>query len=194
MGIPVLVIESNVDNAKLIKKSLEADQRFQVTLATRAIEALMRFTETRFRLAVVDFGVPDLNGIELIRQIRGIDESIIVVVILNKGETPPKGLEKYAINLVLYKPSYLSELPQKLPRFFKSTGSLTSPGSPAKPSSVQKQPQREVQERPKSIPRSMTQSKTSPEKITEQKMIQKKISVGDTKPEEIQPQKIAQSA
>jgi CheY-like chemotaxis protein/REP element-mobilizing transposase RayT len=119
MGIPVLVVDSNVDIAKRIKKSLEADHPFQVTLSTRAIEALMRFTETKYSAVIVDFGLPDLNGADLIRQMRGIDENIIIVAVLDNGESQPKEIERLSINIILDKPAYLSELPQKLAQLLK---------------------------------------------------------------------------
>ena len=119
MGIPVLVVDSNVDIAKRIKKSLEADHPFQVTLSTRAIEALMRFTETKYSAVIVDFGLPDLNGADLIRQMRGIDENIVIVAVLDNKEAQPKEIERLSINIVLDKPAYLSDLPQKLTQLLK---------------------------------------------------------------------------
>ena len=83
MVIPVLVVDANLGDGKEVQKSLEAAGFFQVTLATRAIEALMRFTETKFHVVVIDFGLPDLNGVDLIRQMHGIDESILVVAVLD---------------------------------------------------------------------------------------------------------------
>jgi CheY-like chemotaxis protein len=127
MGIPVLLVDSNVDNAKRIKQSLEADHTFQVTLSTRAIEALMRFTETKFRAVIVDFGLPDLNGADLIRQMRGIDENIVIVAVLDNGEYQPKEIERLSINIVLDKPAHLSNLPLKLAQLLKlpTTNSLS---------------------------------------------------------------------
>jgi CheY-like chemotaxis protein/REP element-mobilizing transposase RayT len=119
MGIPVLVVDSNVDIAERIKKSLEADHSFQVTISTRAIEALMRFTETKYRAVIVDFGLPDLNGADLIRQMRGIDENIILVAVLDNEESQPKEIERLSINIILDRPAYLSELPQKLAQLLK---------------------------------------------------------------------------
>ncbi|OGO18548.1 MAG: hypothetical protein A2Z14_19250 [Chloroflexi bacterium RBG_16_48_8] len=126
MGIPVLVVDSNVDHGKRIKKSLEVDRLFQVTLATRAIEALMRFTETKYQVAIVDFGLPDLNGVDLIRQMRGIDENIIVVAILDKVESPSKNIEQLAINAVLDRSTYLSNLPQRLPHLLNLPSPIPS--------------------------------------------------------------------
>ena len=112
MGISVLVVDANVENGKHIKNSLEASNLFQVTLATRAIEALMRFTETRFQVAIIDFGLPDLNGADLIRQIRGIDESAIIVAVLKDSKTKPPEIKKLPVNLILDKPAHLSYLQQ----------------------------------------------------------------------------------
>lgn len=130
MTIPVLVVDSNVDHGKTIKETLEASNLFQVILATRAIEALMRFTETRFRVAIIDFGLPDLNGEDLIRQIRGIDERSIVVAVLDNKEAKPADIDKLAINLILDKPTYLSELPQKLAQLLNLASSPSQPSPP----------------------------------------------------------------
>jgi len=130
MGIPVLVVDANMDTGKLIQKSLEANGLFQVTLATRAIEALMRFTETKFHVAVVDFGLPDLNGVDLIRQMLGIDESITIVAVLDEQDSQALDLKKLSIEIILDKPAYLADLPTRLSNLFNLPSPSSAPDLP----------------------------------------------------------------
>ena len=179
MGIPVLVVDSNVDYAKLIKKSLEADHLFQVTLATRAIEALMRFTESKYQVAIVDFSLPDLNGVDLIRQIRGIDENIVIVAVLDNGESHAREIANLGINVVLDKPAYLSDLPQKLAHVLnlhipKPTPQETS----SDPAKFQAQQDDRIQE--VKIHKDVAQSRTPVEEVLKQE-----IHHGETTEEKI---------
>ncbi len=176
MGIPVLVVESNIENGKLIKDTLEAGQHFQVTVATRAIEALMRFTETKFRVTIVDFGLPDLNGADLIRQMRGIDDNIIVLAVLDNKEVYPGEIKQLAINAVLDKKNYLSNLPQKLIQLLRLPSQKPSP---VKPSSIPstKKPQSQHDDRtPKTtIQDDAAQIGSPTEETTQQEALKKEI-------------------
>jgi CheY-like chemotaxis protein len=166
MAIPLLVVDSNVENGKQFKQALEADHFFQVTLSTRAIEALMRFTETKFRIVIVDFGLPDLNGLDLIRQMRGIDENIHIVAVVDNKEAQRKEIERLSINVVLEKPADLSDLSQKLTKLIK----LPSPKPPIEstaPPNAETRSQTEDGKPEGMVPVDSAQRETSKEKVSQ---------------------------
>jgi CheY-like chemotaxis protein len=169
MGIPVLVVDSNVDYAKLIKKSLETNHLFQVTLATRAIEALMRFTETKYQVTIIDFSLPDLNGIDLIRQIRGIDENIVIVAVLENGESHSREIAHLGINVVLDKPAYLSDLPLKLAQVLNLPIPKPSPQKPPTDPAID-QSQHDDQAQEVTIREGVVQNRTPMEEISKQEI------------------------
>ena len=70
MTIPILVVDADREFAKLIHQKLEATGEYSVQLASSAAAALAAAPGASFRLAVVDFALPDLAGAELIRRLR----------------------------------------------------------------------------------------------------------------------------
>jgi CheY-like chemotaxis protein len=177
MGIPVLVIDPNVDNGKRIKETMEGDHLFQVTVATRAIEALMRFTETRFRVAIVDFGLPDLNGADLIRQMRGIDENIVVVAILKNKESHTREIERLAVNIVLDQSDSLNDLPRKIAQLLKLHSVKSSSAKAANDSSgMEAQPQPNESKQEKTIQQDAAQNKGFVKEANQAKPLQEEVS------------------
>lgn len=149
MAIPVLVVDANIHDGKQIQTSLEATGQFRVTLATRAIEALMRFTETKYQVVVIDFGLPDLNGVDLIRQMHGIDDTIHIVAVVDKQENQASELEKLSVKVVLDKSGYLTNLPITLSKFLNLPTPPSIPDLPPpdpKKSKPEPTPEADIQE------------------------------------------------
>jgi DNA-binding response OmpR family regulator/REP element-mobilizing transposase RayT len=119
MGIAILVVDANAEYGKLIQKTLEETGVYQVALATRAIEALMRFTEANFQAVILDFDLPDLNGPDLIRQMRGINDKIPIIGVIDEEKPKPANIEGLSIDIVLDKPAYLTDLPAILSSLLK---------------------------------------------------------------------------
>lgn len=112
MEIPILLVEANQDYGNSIRQSLEKTGIFKVTLANRAIEALMRLTESQFRAAIVDFELPDLRGRDLIRQMRGINEKLMILAVLTDQELQHSPLDDLKLNAIIDK----STAPQNFPK------------------------------------------------------------------------------
>jgi PAS domain S-box-containing protein len=83
-GIHVLVVEDEEDTRNVICRLLEAHGA-NVALAEDAAQAIVRFREVGPHILVSDIGLPEIDGYELIRQIRtlGVDgaESIPAVAL-----------------------------------------------------------------------------------------------------------------
>jgi CheY-like chemotaxis protein len=141
MGIAVLVVDANADYGRLIQKSLEATGVFQVTLATRAIEALMRFTKANFQAIILDFDLPDLNGPDLVRQMRGINDKTPIIAVFDEEQPKPANIKDLSIDVVLDKPAYLADLPSILSELLKvpSRAPVSGREIPATPE-IQEQP------------------------------------------------------
>ena len=52
---------------------------------TSGADALVRFGRDRYDLVVVDVLMPDMNGLEVIRHLRGIDETARIVALTGTG-------------------------------------------------------------------------------------------------------------
>jgi CheY-like chemotaxis protein/anti-sigma regulatory factor (Ser/Thr protein kinase) len=68
-GVRVLVVDDNVDVAELLSEALE-DEGFETAIAHDGRAALQRWRSFTPHAAVLDVGLPDLDGYELARALR----------------------------------------------------------------------------------------------------------------------------
>lgn len=78
--IPVLVVEDDDGLRRLLAEVLQAEG-FLVTGVSSAEEALHSFGFGQFDLIVTDIRLPGINGLELIRRIKGMKPDIEVIVV-----------------------------------------------------------------------------------------------------------------
>lgn len=76
------------------RKTLLEEQGYSVTTATSGEAAVELFRRRPFDIVITDFRMPGMNGIELIREIRG--ERPEVPIILLSGFVQPLGLNEQA--------------------------------------------------------------------------------------------------
>jgi PAS domain S-box-containing protein len=86
-GLNVLVIEDDQDTRDLIRRLLES-HRAHVVVAATAPEALEVLQRDRPDMIVSDIGLPDVDGYELIRRIRALDDAL--------AQTPAVALTAFA--------------------------------------------------------------------------------------------------
>jgi DNA-binding NtrC family response regulator len=80
----ILVVDDEVE----IREGLEAllsSESFDVTLAETGAQGLARLEERPFDLMLLDVSLPDHNGLELLREIRGRDPSLSIILITAYG-------------------------------------------------------------------------------------------------------------
>ena len=69
----ILFIEDNQDTRELAEFSL-SQEGFAVTTVQTADEGLSHARENSFALILLDIGLPDKDGLEVCREIRGFDQ------------------------------------------------------------------------------------------------------------------------
>jgi DNA-binding response OmpR family regulator len=74
----VMVVEDDVDIARLIARTLESFD-FEVQLLSRGGDLLKRVNETLPAACVIDLGLPDVDGLQLIRKLDGHNVAILAV-------------------------------------------------------------------------------------------------------------------
>lgn len=77
---PVLLIEDDPALQSLIRETLE-DDKCALTVASTCAEARQALREGRFSCAVVDFGLPDGNGLDLLPEIRSSDPGCVTIAL-----------------------------------------------------------------------------------------------------------------
>ncbi|UYO42761.1 response regulator transcription factor [Rhodopseudomonas palustris] len=89
MPIKVLVIDDEPPIRKLLRMGL-GSQGYEVIEASNGKLALQAMANTPPDLVVLDLGLPDLPGHELLRQIRARSEAVPIVVLSSRGDEAGK--------------------------------------------------------------------------------------------------------
>lgn len=87
-AIPLLVVDDEQPIRRLLRTSLTA-QGYRVLEAENAREALECLRSEKPEVVLVDLGLPDMDGIELIRRIRQ-QSAIPIVVLSSRGDEKGK--------------------------------------------------------------------------------------------------------
>jgi two-component system KDP operon response regulator KdpE len=125
----VLVADDEPRITKLVSMALR-DEGFRVVTAAGGEEALIKAEEVRPDIVLLDIVMPDLDGIEVMRQIRE-RRSVPVILLTAKGSASDKakGLDLGADDYVA-KPFHLDELAARVRAVLRrSSGVATGNGS-----------------------------------------------------------------
>lgn len=106
----LLLVEDEIDLQSKLQQRLQA-KGFSVDVASDGKSALFHGSEYPVDLAIVDLGLPDLSGIEVIRQWREANKSFPILILTARSNWQDKveGLEAGADDY-LVKPFHVAEL------------------------------------------------------------------------------------
>lgn len=121
----VLIVEDNDAIREQIATELK-NANFVVDLAADGKEGLHLALEYPIDIAVIDIGLPELNGIELIQKIRekGLDYPILILTARDRWQQKVEGLEVGADDY-LVKPYHFEELIARLKGLLRRTNRWT---------------------------------------------------------------------
>jgi len=90
----ILIIEDNRDLVELVKLHLESEG-YEVDAALDGPEGLAAFAPGKWGLIILDWMLPGLSGLEVLRQVRAQDAQTPVLMLTARGEEADKvlGLE-----------------------------------------------------------------------------------------------------
>lgn len=80
MAYKVLLVEDDTQIVEMLQGYLEKEG-YDVTAALNGVDGLLRFGQEHFDLVIVDIMMPQLDGIEVIKQIR--NQSAVPVIIMS---------------------------------------------------------------------------------------------------------------
>ena len=114
----ILVVDDDEDILRLIGHALSSD--FNVEMANEGREALKIFQEFTINLLLTDIYMPSQDGLDLIRQIRKIDEKIPIIVMSGgKINHAQESFAYHNINEILVKPFTMAFLRDKVKSILK---------------------------------------------------------------------------
>lgn len=116
----VMVVDDESTQLELVGGFLRK-AGFEVALMENAAEALQRFRQEPFDLVLTDQRMPELSGIDLLKQCRGVDPEVAIIIITAYGsiETAVSAMKEGATDY-LTKPLNLEELLLRIERVKRS--------------------------------------------------------------------------
>lgn len=110
----ILVVEDNARHAGLMRDELEAEMpSVSVSLSTTVAHARETLAQHRFDLCILDFQLPDGDGLELLRQIREEEreEAVVLVTTSASPEVAVEAMKNGAEDYIVKEEGYVSILP-----------------------------------------------------------------------------------
>src|SRR6266568_458041 len=120
----LLVVEDNEELAQLLTQRFQA-AGYETDLLTTAAEAQTALTITRYAAMILDLGLPDGNGLSVLREIRQREDPLPVLVLTARGGLQDRvsGLRSGADDY-LVKPFAFEELLARLEALLRRPGQL----------------------------------------------------------------------
>ena len=108
----LLVVDDEVNQGLLYEQELE-DEGYDVDVANSGSEAIEMLKESTYDLVILDIGMPEMDGLETLSQMLGIDSKI--PVILNTAYPSYKdNFMSWAADAYVVKSMDLTELKEKI--------------------------------------------------------------------------------
>jgi len=90
----VLIIDDNEELANLLKLNLEKTKRYRVYTANSGRKGIQVVQKKRPDVVVLDIMMPDMDGLEVLEQIKGEVKTYEIPVIMLTGMSNPDSWEK----------------------------------------------------------------------------------------------------
>lgn len=123
----ILIADRDVAFAATLKQAIERSGLYQATVAGSAAIALDAQAAAPFDLAILDLGLEDLQGAELIRALRRQQPDLRIIVSPRDPDFNPEELAALDIQGVLRRPVAFAELPALI-----AAALVRSPSPPAR--------------------------------------------------------------
>ncbi len=123
----LLIVEDETELRQQLQQRFQ-EEGFAVDVAVDGEEGLYIAMEYPVNAAVVDIGLPKLNGIELLQKLRSSDKSFPVLILTARGRWQDKveGLEAGADDY-LVKPFHIEELVARMKALLRRAAGLSKP-------------------------------------------------------------------
>jgi len=120
----LLVVEDNEELAQLLAKGLES-AGFEVDILTTVAESTLALTTTRYAAMILDLGLPDGDGLSVLRELRHRNDPTPVLVLTARGGVHDRvgGLRSGADDY-LVKPFAFDELVARLEALLRRPGQM----------------------------------------------------------------------
>lgn len=119
----ILFVDDSPMNQKLIKMMLEM-YKYEVFVASAGKEAeeLFKKNHTKIKLLIIDYNLPDTNGIELYRKLKEIDENVLALAFTGTvDEEEKKNILSSGFSDIIPKPVTVEVLLNTVKKYYLRT-------------------------------------------------------------------------
>jgi two-component system response regulator PhoP len=123
----ILIVEDEIHIRQQLHDAMRA-QHYAVDVAENGREGLYFATEYPYDLAIIDLGLPEISGIELVRQLRNNDKTFPILILTARSDWQDKveGLEAGADDYVV-KPFQMEEVIARIHALLRRSAGSSSP-------------------------------------------------------------------
>ena len=90
----ILIVDDNEDNRYTLQLLLETDGHTRIATASGGLEALAMLEKEKYSLVLLDMMMPDLNGDEVLKVIKGNPDTRDVSVVVLSADTDTERVSK----------------------------------------------------------------------------------------------------
>lgn len=83
--IRILLVDDNLDHVQLALRALRAHAAWKVEAARLGAECLESLRDTAFDVVLLDYRLPDMTGLEVLREIRKLPRPPVVFLMTSQG-------------------------------------------------------------------------------------------------------------
>ena len=118
-AIHILLVDDDIKNSMLLKKFLEVEE-YRVTYANNGAVGWELLQTVRPDLILLDINMPEMNGFELARKIREVNQKVLIFFLTDRTEKNDR-LKGFSLkgNNYIPKPFYPEELIAKIKERFE---------------------------------------------------------------------------
>jgi two-component system OmpR family response regulator len=113
--LSVLMIEDNPDHVDLCREHLPSDE-FELTVARSGAEALSSIKKRPFDVILLDYLLPDTNGMDLLPRIREFQPNAVILFVsaVDDADLSYQAIRSGATDYVIKGFGYFRTLPQRI--------------------------------------------------------------------------------
>jgi len=125
----ILLIEDELNISNFVKTALEG-QEYKVIVATNGLEGMTLFNSYCPKVVILDLGLPDMDGVELIKEIRKKSDTPIIVLSARSSESDKIEALDLGANDYVTKPFGTGELLARLRVAIRNSRHAEGGGAP----------------------------------------------------------------
>ncbi|HUR68926.1 MAG TPA: response regulator [Candidatus Thermoplasmatota archaeon] len=84
-ALRILLVDDNLDHVQLATRALRVEASWRVDTARLGDEALERANEERYDLVLLDYRLPDMSGLDVLRTLRAKGKEPAVILMTSQG-------------------------------------------------------------------------------------------------------------